>query len=196
MKIKLKYLIITVAIGVVLYAGYRLFANLAFSGTFEKKYTRKDAVENFNRSEKEIMNLVDYFKTQLPSDRDITFGLGKSSNSFNIGIALPDGKVDVNHPNVGGSNLKLNSDKSDSILSLIGWTNETAETLKSKLKKVNCLNIMSGEPIRIEYQYSGLGLHSYLIFNKPIADSMLKTYRELGDTVLRKNIVAIYTSSL
>lgn len=197
MKVKLRHIAIIFGIVIVFYAGYRLFAGLAFSGAAEKKYSRKDAIANYNKREKQITDLVNYFKSKIPDNKTIAFGLGESDNSFNIGIALPGGAVDKNYPNIGGSNLKLNSDKMDSLLVILNWTNETIDTLKAKLKKSDCINIMSGDPIRIQYRYSGLGLHSYLIFNKALADSTIKIYnKELGDTVIGKNVVVIYTSSL
>lgn len=197
MRTRFKYIASAIGIVVVLYLSYRLFSIFLFGGTFEKKYSRKDAIENYNKREKEITDLVNYFTSIVPANKDVTFGFGKDNNRFDIGIALPNGAVDATRPNIGGSNLKLNSDKTDSILALLNWSNETVDTLKRKLKKSGCKNVMSGNPLRIEYRYSGMGLHSYLIFNKPIADSTVKMYNsELGDTVIRKNVVVLYTSSL
>jgi len=197
MKIKFKYFAIAVGTAITLYVGYRIFANLIFTGSFEKKYTRKEAIENYNNNEKAIIDLIDYFNSKIPANRDVTFGLSKKKNRFNIGVALPDGAVNRNLPNIGGNDLKPNSDKANSILATLSWTNETVDTLRDKLEKADCINIMGRNPVRIHYRYSGLGLHSYLIFDSPLTDSTIKMYNsELGDTVIRKNVVVLYTSSL
>jgi hypothetical protein len=197
MKASLKYFFIILGIAIILYIGFWIYSKLAISGVFEKSYTMKNAIDNYNKKEQEINDLISYFNTLIPSGKAISFGLGENNSRFNIGIALPDGAINEKQPNIGGSNLKLHSNEADSLLSVLNWTNETAVTLMTKLKNANCLNIMSGDPIRIEYRYSGIGLFTYLVFNKPLTDSVANMYKkELGDPVIRSNVVIIYTTSL
>jgi len=194
---RVKYFIIVIVLLVSLYVGYRFFVYQVFEGTSEKKHSKKDAIENYNKREKEIIELVEYFTSKVPDNKDVSFGLGGNDNQFDIGVSAANGIIDSNYPIIGGSNLELHSRKADSALSLLSWSDETVNVLKEKLEKSKCINIMSGNPIRIEYKYSGMGLYSYFIFNKRLADSTIKMYnRELGDTVIRDNVVVLFTSSL
>jgi hypothetical protein len=80
---------------------------------------------------------------------------------------------------------------------MLNWNDEILNTLRVKLEKSGCINIMSGEPVRIEYRYSGLGLFSYYVFSQPLSDEMIHTYtKEFRDSIISKNVVVIYTSAL
>ena len=67
----------------------------------------------------------------------------------------------------------------DSILSKIGWNRTTLITLKEKLDDANCIQIESGEPTKIGFKRSGMGMYSFNVFDKPITDSVRNLF---GDT--------------
>lgn len=47
-----------------------------------------------------------------------------------------------------------------------------------ELDKANCIEIENGEPTTIGWQRSGMGMYSYVLFEKPIADSLKKQYND------------------
>lgn len=201
-RVNWKYIFIAIGIMAVVYVGYMIIASLVLNGAFEKRYTRKDAIDNYFNREKEITLLVSDFSSLVPdvkTNKGVSFGLGKSRNSFGIGIFLLDGSVLENYPGIDeGSDLKLDSDKADTLLKILKWRNETIIDLKEKLEKANCENISSkGEDAFVlDFKYSGFGLHSYVIFNKPLPDSLITWYNNKGDTVIRKNVIVRYSSGL
>ena len=66
----------------------------------------------------------------------------------------------------------------DSIIKPMGWTRETLKTLKEKLDKANCIQIESGEPAKIGFQRSGMGMYSFNVFDNPIPDSLRNNYND------------------
>jgi hypothetical protein len=66
----------------------------------------------------------------------------------------------------------------DSILSTIGWNRTTLKNLKEKLDNANCIQIESGEPTKIGFKRSGMGMYSFNVFEKPITDSQKTLYRD------------------
>jgi hypothetical protein len=52
------------------------------------------------------------------------------------------------------------------------------KTLKEKLDKANCIQIESGEPAKIGFQRSGMGMYSFNVFDNPIPDSLRNNYND------------------
>ena len=46
------------------------------------------------------------------------------------------------------------------------------------MDKADCIQIESGEPTKIGWQRSGMGMFSYNVFDKPIPDSLKKQYND------------------
>jgi len=51
------------------------------------------------------------------------------------------------------------------------------ETIKQKLDSANCISIESGEPCKIGFQRRDLGKYNYLVFDKPMSDSLKTFYK-------------------
>jgi hypothetical protein len=66
----------------------------------------------------------------------------------------------------------------DSIIQSMGWTRETFRALKEKLDNADCIQIESGEPAKIGFKRSGMGMYSFNIFDKPIPDSLKAHYND------------------
>ncbi|HET6225030.1 MAG TPA: hypothetical protein VFF27_02050 [Bacteroidia bacterium] len=75
-------------------------------------------------------------------------------------------------------NLKIDSERMDSILKPLGWTRETLELLKEKLDDANCIQIESGEPAKIGFKRSGMGMYFFNVFENPIPDSLKADYND------------------
>jgi hypothetical protein len=74
--------------------------------------------------------------------------------------------------------LQINTERMDSIIKPMGWTRETLKKLKDKLDDANCIQIESGEPTKIGFQRSGMGMYSFNVFDKPIQDSQKANYND------------------
>jgi hypothetical protein len=182
-----KYLLWTTVSVVILAIGYYMFATAALSGAFDKHYSVDEAIHNYNDREKEILNLADYFRRNKPANHEVFFSAQKKR--FNLSIGLPSWAVMEKFPNRHGSNLKLETAEAETLLSELGWTDNIVIELTEKLMKANCLSISSNEnTIDVHYRTGTWSSYSYIVFDKPISDSLKKVYDEAKITMLRDNV--------
>ena len=173
----IKVLVILIAIGVAI-IGCFLIWFLYICGGFQKDYTPKELVDNFNKKHNEIYSLKKYYNSIVPRNKfiEIEFESGKGLSRFGI---MP---LDSTDGNYGTSflewNLKINTHRMDSLLSTIGWNRITLKTLKEKLDDANCIQIESGEPTKIGFKRSGMGMYFFNVFDKPITDSIRNLFRD------------------
>ncbi len=183
---------ILVGVGVVAYIAFVLIIANAF-GVFDKDYSVTELKENFNKKQTEIYELKKYFNEIVPKNRyvEIEFKNDNTLGRFEI-RALDSIFRDPNLPMISTNNavgkpkvpmflewnLKINTHFIDSIVKPLGWTIETFRTLKDKLDKANCIGIGSGEPATIEFKRSGMGMYSFIVFDKAIPDSLKKNYND------------------
>ena len=74
--------------------------------------------------------------------------------------------------------LAINSHQMDSTLKTLEWTAETLSTLKDKLDQADCIHIESGEPTRIGFKRSGMGMYFFNVFENPIPDDLKRHYND------------------
>ncbi len=53
---------------------------------------------------------------------------------------------------------------------MLDWDLETIEILKEKLDNADCISIEDGEPIKIGFKRSGMGMYSFDIFQDKTTD--------------------------
>jgi len=176
------------------------FVQLSLSDVFDKKYTRVELTENFIQNEKAFVEVENLFVSKLPmlTDQKISFGLSKG-NKFSL-IIIPT-IIDSKSHIIGGYDLEVNSIQLDSALTTLGWTVETVTLLKKKLSKTNCDWIRTSEirfhPIQIYPNQNGWGSFDYLIFDKPISDSLVQIYgRPISNSTFGRRVELNYTSAL
>lgn len=187
MKRIYKYFSWIICLAVLLSIGYYLFIHMVFSGVFDKNYSAAEAIQNFNEREEEIMDLADYFRKQLPADHEVSFSGMKLR--FDLSIGLPRWAVMEKFPNKHGSNLKINSADANIFLSEISWTSSTVTSLAKKLEKTNCLNISSNDGvITLHFRSGTWSSYSYIIYEKPVSDSLRNVYDSSGIRMLSDNV--------
>jgi hypothetical protein len=90
-------------------------------------------------------------------------------------------------------NLKINSEKVDSLLKTINWSQSTLIAIKEKLDNANCIQIESGEPTKIGFKRSGMGMYSFNVFKNPIPDTSINKYNDSCSYIyVDKNLVLEY----
>lgn len=83
----------------------------------------------------------------------------------------------------------------DVVKQKLNWTDETFEILYDKLEGVNCMGITNGNPTQIEFGYNGMGVFSYLIFDKNLDTELQEKYSDdCFQMFYRDNIVFEYGS--
>jgi len=157
-----------------------------YIGVFDRNYSKKDLIENYNLKSKEITEVRNYIKTTTPDNKAVMIEFDGNQKLVYFHVTVDD-RRDWNY------DLLINSPKTDSLLHKLGWTQETLSTLKSKLDNANCISVESGEPCTIGYQRSGMGMYHYKIFNQTLNDSLKKQYND-GCTYIyyKDNVVLEY----
>ena len=117
---------------------------------------------------------------------------------FYIDIEFEDGDLGifhVKHDGVVNANwgLDIDAEKTDSLLSVIGWTKEDLYTLESKLEVANCISAASGDPTVIGWQRTGLSTFYYSEFNQRLSESQIDQYNDgCGYIFYKDNVVLEY----
>ncbi|MGJ1506939.1 hypothetical protein [Sphingobacterium siyangense] len=178
MKVILKILLVICGIGIAIFVGFIVMIQAAFGG-FDKNYSVTELKENFEEKRAEIYEVKNYINKIIPPNKLVHIEF-ENNNMVGIFHLEVDGKFESNW------DVKINSNKADSLLQKLGWTTGTLKTLKEKLDKANCIGITSGEPCNISFQRSGMGMYSFNVFDKPIADSLKTAYND-GCTYIMVN---------
>lgn len=188
-KIIIAVLIIVVA-GIVIYVGWSIMILSAF-GFFDKDYSVTELKENFNNRQNEIYELKEYYNSVVPDNRFVEIEFEDKNTIGRFGISELDSIT--GRPNKSiflDWHLKIDSEKIDSLLRTLNWTESTLIELKDKLENANCIQIESGEPTKIGFQRSGMGMYFFNIFERPIPDSLISYYNDSCTYIyVNKNLV-------
>jgi hypothetical protein len=171
-------LLILCGIGLIIFIGFILTIVSAFGG-FDKDYSVSDLKDNFEKNKTEIYELKRYFNEIVPKNRFVEIEFNDDNTIGRFGIkALDSTAGDPNGPMFLEWELKTNTQRMESIINPMGWTRGTLKTLKEKLDRASCIQIESGEPSKIGFQRSGMGMYSFNVFDKPIPDSLRVNYND------------------
>lgn len=167
----LKWLLLSLGIAIGAYTITSICKFIFFIHMFAPFYSKKDLIENYELKTKEIYALKRYAEMIIPSGKKVHIEF-ESDNTLGI-FHLYSNKTSTNN-----WNLSINSSKTDSLLTELGWTKKTLATLKEKLDDANCISIENEKPFNIGFQRSGMGLYFYNLFDKPLTDSLKKEYND------------------
>ncbi len=184
MKKKIKWVLLFLSCGLLLFFVYILYIFATFSFDDGKHYSKQDLIDNYNHKILQIADLKNYVKKIVPANKsvDIEFDGNKRFFIFHL---VDNGNYDSNW------DLKVNSSKVDTLLTKLNWTSETIKTLKEKLDAANCISIKSGEPCNIGFQRSGMGKYYYNIFDNRIPDSLKNKYNDSCTYILYTDKVVL-----
>jgi hypothetical protein len=184
----IKGILIIGGIGLLLYLGFMVFVSMTFSGAFDTFHTKQELIDNYNKRQTQVLELKSYFNSIVPKDKQIEIEFESSSKLFRFGVSPIDTATGrIIYPIFLEWDLKISSDKVDSVIKSIGWSQQTLKTLKEKLDKADCIQIESGEPTKIGWQRSGMGMYSYNVFDKAIPDSLKKRYNDSCTYILHND---------
>jgi len=146
-------------------------------GAFDKDYSVSELKDNFYSRETEILELKRYYNSIVPPNKSIEIEFKNNKTLFRFGIQTyyPEEKATTTFLDW---DIEINSDKMDSLLCTIDWTQNHLMELKKKLDNANCIQIESGEPTKIGFKRSGLGMYFFVVFNEAIPDSLKNYYND------------------
>lgn len=180
-------LLILCGIGCLLTIAWVVAIVYAFGG-FDKDYSVSKLQGNFEKNKKEIYELRSFYKSIVPENKFVEIEFEDKNTLGRFGIK------ELNQSNKKMYlewDVEINSERTDSIISTLGWTRETLKQLKRKLDKANCIQIESGEPTKIGFQRSGFGMYSFNIFSQPIPDSLRQNYNDSCRYILVDDFLAL-----
>lgn len=185
--IKLFKILLTVfGILVVITIGCFIFLLIAFDRMFAGPYYNKqDLINNYDKRKAEIAEVKSFIKSKVPADTYICIEF----ENCELGIF----HIEKNGKYSQNWDLNIDSKKTDSLLTVIGWTKNDLRSLEDKLDEANCISVTSGNPTIIGWQRSGMGKFSYDIFDQNLADSLINQYND-GCTYIyyKDNVVLEY----
>ncbi|MBB4808219.1 hypothetical protein HNP38_003560 [Chryseobacterium defluvii] len=154
--------------GGVFIVGCIIFALMIFSafGGFDKSYSIDELKEEYLVNEKEIDKLIQYYYSIKPTGKIVEIEFKDDTVLERLRIAPDDatGKIyqqwDVNVENLTKPELKKD----------LGWSKEEIKMLKEKLDQADCISIEDGEPVKVGFKRSGLGMLSFNVFQKKETD--------------------------
>ncbi len=182
MKI-VKWILIIAGGGFVLYIVGSIVALIVLFAQFDSS-SYEELTANYEEKSKEIREVEQFVNSRLPSNKviDIEFESDNSIGIFHV-------RVDENYES--NWDVKIESQKTDSLLNKLGWDLKTLQTLKQKLDKANCISVQSGTPCQIGFQRHGMGMYFYNLFEEPIPDSLTNNYNDSCRYILYKEDVAL-----
>ncbi|MFB9080055.1 hypothetical protein ACFFLS_09190 [Flavobacterium procerum] len=175
------------------------------SSDLEKNYS-----ENFNEI-KELKELKEYFNKMVPKGYIVTIRYN-SSDDINLFVYQPTNIPDKRELLFQQWNVdyedylepKVQKDKKDYdprtrslevVKKKLKWNNDTFKELYEKLNNANCFGISSGNPTELEYGHRGMGVLSYLIFDKNLNKEEQRENSDNCSTMFYKDNVVFTFSS-
>lgn len=178
-------------LGLLAYFAWWIVLLSAF-GLFDKDYSVTDLKENFERNKTEIYELKAYFDKIVPENRIIEIEFINDKTLGRLGIYVLDSKTNkITNSSFLDWNLKTNTPLMDSLLATLDWTEETLAMLKDKLDKADCIQIENGEPTKIGFQRSRMGMYSFNLFSQPIPNSLKSTYKDSCTYIMLNDKLAL-----
>jgi hypothetical protein len=168
-------------------------------GVFDKEYFIAELKEKAAQKEVELYELKKYFNQIIPINRSVGIELGNCNTLKYLRIddlkprfSMWDTIGYASRSNRRGTqaeypqstqlflehDLEINTSLTDSILTTLGWNQKTLMELKNKLDHANCIGIESGEPTKIRFQRSGLGMYSFIVFGHPMSIRSRSDYND------------------
>lgn len=135
-------------------------------GLNDKVYSVSELKNEYFKNEKEIKDLIEYFNSIQPKDKSIEIEFRNDRVLERLKIDYKDSlKSDYQQ-----SNLQVKSLLDPEFEKDLHWNEEQIDIMKEKLDKANCISIEDGEPIKIGFKRSGMGMFSFDVFMKPETD--------------------------
>jgi len=170
-----------VAFGIFILIAIVWFVSLISAfGVFDKVYSPDDLKASFQEKKTEIYELKHYFNKIVPKNRFVEIEFSSDHELARFGIkALDSTAGDITEPMFLEWDLSTETEKMDSLIKPMEWSRATLAELKEKLDNAGCIQIESGEPTKIGFKRSGMGVYFFNVFDNPMPDSLKSNYDEM-----------------
>ena len=176
---------ILIVFGIFIVIGITWFVSLMSAfGIFDKVYSTDDLKASFEDKKIEIYELKHYFNKIVPKNRFVEIEFSSDHELGRFGIKTLDSTAGaITGPMFLEWHLSPETAKMDSLIRPMGWSRATLAELKEKLDAADCIQIESGEPTKIGFKRSGMGMYFFNVFDNPMPDSLKRYYDESCDYI-------------
>jgi hypothetical protein len=165
----LKYILIgSGVIGGLCIIGFLIFNFMIASafGAFDKTYSVTELKEEYFSKEKEIQDVINYYDFIKPKDYTVDIEFTDEKLLSRLTIYKKDSSKVVYQK----WDVPIGEMQSQELTTYLEWNANEVKTLKEKLDKANCISVEDGEPIKIGFKRSGMGMFSFVIFRNKGTD--------------------------
>lgn len=195
----IKYLLVVTLITGLVIAIFYIIGLMAFSGAFDKKYSREELTKAFLKHDKEFSDVTHFFKDNIPVNFSYSVSFGISSGD-KVSLRLYPHVIDPANKIPGAYAVTVESPEMDSLIKVLGWSKETVMSLRDRLSRTNCDWIRTvGDVDRVEMypDQSGWGSFTYIIWPSPITDSLAQQYgRPIAEHGFGQFVTLSYSAAL
>jgi len=172
------------------------FTNLII-GCSDNKATVALARSNYEKNEKVVHALVDYFKSISPDSQGVLLGLTDSRSTYRIGLFNYTHAIIEGDPNRGGE-LDIDSEEMAMYLEELGWSKENVLEIEKMLNEADCISIsIDAEDVEVRYRTSDVSSVVYLIQSTPMSQGLMDSLRSTNpDNVINEYVYIGFTSAL
>lgn len=186
----IKRILLTIlSIGIIAFVAISIWAINIFGG-FDKTYKGEELTSYYSENQIQISELINHFDSIVPKDKEIEIAFESDTELFRFGVTSIDITRKARFPMYLEWNLNIEEDIPEKILNEINWDRQTFASLKSKLDKAGCIQIESGNPKKIGFQRSGMGMYSYYIYDNTSSNEFLNQQKTRDDIHFFKNNIA------
>jgi len=131
-------------------------------GSFDKSYSVSELKDEYYSKETEIKDLINYYNKIKPKNYSVDIEFKNDKILERLRITSKDSS------NVIYQDWNVNSNVlfTEKLKDLTGWNKSQVAVLKNKLDKANCISVEDGEPLKIGFKRSGLGMFSFNVFQE------------------------------
>ena len=178
----------------ILYVIFKVIVALMLGPTWAHIYTKKDLIANYEAKKSAILAVKDYFASIVPPHKRVEIEFTDSHTLGRLEVSSLDSATGATiYPIFQQWDLSTTSPQVELILAALHWTQDTLKRLKQKLDLAFCISVGSSDPCEIGFQRSGMGMFSYELFSKPIADSLKESYNNgCTDIIYNPTVVLEY----
>lgn len=162
----LKYFLIALcAVGGLFLIGFIIMVLIIGSafGSFDKSYSVSELKNEYYSKEVEIKELVYYYNTIKPRNCSVDIEFKNDKILERLTIISKDSSKEVIYQEW---DVNANVLQTEKFKNLVGWDEHQIKGLKNKLDQADCISIKEGEPLKIGFKRSGMGIFSFNIFQE------------------------------
>ena len=156
-----------------------LLVGVCVTSPSEQEAMTKKLEKNYERHKIEMDELYGYVSDVLDDDCSILVEF----NTNDIGMLWIAPAGEDRYQQFWGDNARA---KKDSLLTVVGISDEEFNGLRNRIKNVKCIGLMvskSGQYMRLMYKRAGMGMYSYLIYKLPLNDEDKEYFLEQSSSI-------------